>query len=100
MALLIADNSPIINKNIVKQVKNDKYNAVIIPNLCLTHSVKMKPSGHFFLMMGPNMANPRMGIAPQSVYTSNPCNPAMFAIWAYVEMIPTPIASTKLVLTN
>lgn len=80
IAPLMAANSPTMNKNMVKQVKKDKYMAVTIPNLCLTHSVKIKPSGHLRLMIGPTNANPTIGIAPQIVYTKRPCNPEMFAI--------------------
>jgi len=93
IADLMAESSPTINKNMVKQVKNDKYRAVTIPNLCLTHSVKTNPSGHFLLIMGPKYANPKIGIDPQRVYTNKPCNPDILPISAYVVRIPHPIAA-------
>jgi hypothetical protein len=38
-----------------------RYDAVIIPYLCLVHSVNTNPSGHFLLMTGPRSPNTMIG---------------------------------------
>ena len=42
-------------------VKRLKYRAVTTPYLCLVHSVRTNPSGHFFLMIGPRIPNTSSG---------------------------------------
>ena len=49
-----------------------KYNAVTTPYRCLVHSVRMKPSGHFFLMIGPKNANIMSGSDEERAYTTSP----------------------------
>jgi hypothetical protein len=48
-----ADNSATMYRNIVTSVRKLRYKAVTRPYLCLVHSVRTKPAGHFFLMIGP-----------------------------------------------
>lgn len=50
------------------------------PYLCLVHSVKTNPSGHFFLMTGPSVPKTMIGKDEERVYTTKPCTPAMVEI--------------------
>jgi hypothetical protein len=42
-------------------VKKLKYRAATIPYLCLVHSVRTNPSGHFLLIIGPSKPKTRSG---------------------------------------
>ena len=44
-----------------------KYNAVTMPYLCLVHSVRTKPCGHFFRIMGPRKPKIKIGKDEESV---------------------------------
>jgi hypothetical protein len=47
--------------NNVTSVKKLKYRAATIPYLCLVHSVRTNPSGHFLLIIGPSKPKTRSG---------------------------------------
>lgn len=59
----MADSSEIMYKNNVTRVMKDRYSIATVPYLCLVHSVKTKPSGHFLLMIGPKAPNNSIGVA-------------------------------------
>lgn len=48
-------------------VKRLRYRAVTIPYLCLVHSVRTNPSGHFLRMIGPRNPNTKSGKDEDSV---------------------------------
>jgi hypothetical protein len=49
--------------NIRTYVKKLRYDAVTVPYLCLVHSVRINPSGDFFLMIGPRYPKANNGNA-------------------------------------
>ena len=59
----IAESSATMYKNMVTKVQKLRKMAAGMPYLCLVHSVRTKPSGHFFLMIGPRKAKIRSGAA-------------------------------------
>jgi len=52
----------------------------MMPYLCLVHSVKTNPSGHFLLIMGPRSPKTMIGKDDDRVYITRPCTPAMVEI--------------------
>lgn len=61
----MADSSEIMYKNSVTSVMKLRYSIATVPYLCLVHSVSTKPSGHFFLMIGPSAPKRSMGAAEE-----------------------------------
>ena len=54
--------------------------AAATPYLFLVHSVKTKPSGHCFLMVGPKMPNINIGKDDENAYIIKPWTPVMVDI--------------------
>lgn len=68
----MADNSETMYKNSVTRLMKLKYKAANVPYRCLVHSVRTKPSGHLFLMMGPSTAKASRGRAEARAYVITP----------------------------
>ena len=88
----MADNSATIYRNIVTKVQKLRKMAAGMPYLCLVHSVRTNPSGHFFLIIGPRKAKIKSGAAELNAYTINPWTPAIVASCGYAKRIPEPRA--------
>ena len=73
-------------------VRRLRYKAVMMPYLCLVHSVRTKPSGHFLLITGPRSPNTMIGRDDDKVYTTKPCTPAIVEICGYENRMPDPMA--------
>lgn len=75
----MADSSETMYRNMVTSVRKLSQSAVTTPYRWRVHSVRTKPSGHFFRMIGPRAAKTSSGSAEVSAYTTTPWTPAMVA---------------------